>query len=271
MPDSDDFSLFNNLRGLISLVDQLRDIGVSDYISLPRIAVLGTQSAGKSSLLESVIGYDFLPRGGGVVTRRPLELRMVREKMIAKPYGVFKGFADKIEDFDKIRYSQKPINLYSKNIYRKTIEMLTDKVAGGNKGIVDDPIVLTVYSPDCPDLTIIDLPGICRNPTGDQPKNIDQITINMVTKYCRDERTVILAVVPANQDMATSDSLQIARQLDPEGKRTLGVVTKIDIMDKGTDARQMLSNEEIPLALGYVGVKGRSQQDINDKMKVAEA
>jgi replication fork clamp-binding protein CrfC len=149
--------------------------------------------------------------------------------------------------------------------------MLTDKVAGGNKGIVDDPIVLTVYSPDCPDLTIIDLPGICRNATGDQPKNIDQITINMVTKYCRDERTVILAVVPANQDMATSDSLQIARQLDPEGKRTLGVVTKIDIMDKGTDARSMLSNEEIPLALGYVGVKGRSQQDINDKMKVAEA
>jgi replication fork clamp-binding protein CrfC len=82
---------------------------------------------------------------------------------------------------------------------------------------------------------------------------------------------VILAVVPANQDMATSDSLQIARQLDPEGKRTLGVITKIDIMDKGTDARQMLSNEEIPLALGYVGVKGRSQQDINDKVKVAEA
>lgn len=71
--------------------------------------------------------------------------------------------------------------------------------------------------------------------------------------------------------MSTSESLQMAMDLDPEGKRTLGVVTKIDIMDKGTDASSMLLNEEIPLKLGYVGVKGRSQLDIKQKVKVRDA
>ena len=71
--------------------------------------------------------------------------------------------------------------------------------------------------------------------------------------------------------MTTSDSLQIAMKLDPPGKRTLGVITKIDIMDKGVDAKKMLQNEEVPLTLGYVGIKGRSQLDINNKMGVTES
>jgi len=69
--------LFENLRKLINVIDELRDVGLQNYITLPRIAVLGTQSSGKSSLLESIVGLDFLPRGEGVVTRRPLEMRMV--------------------------------------------------------------------------------------------------------------------------------------------------------------------------------------------------
>jgi replication fork clamp-binding protein CrfC len=89
--------------------------------------------------------------------------------------------------------------------------------------------------------------------------------------YCKDPKTVILAVIPGNQDMSTSESLQLAMNLDPEGRRTLGVITKIDIMDKGTDASSMLTNEEIPLRLGYVGVKGRSQHDIKNKVKVRDA
>ncbi len=90
----------------------------------------------------------------------------------------------------------------------------------------------------------------------------------MVTRYCKDERTIILCVIPANADMSTQESLQLAQQLDPMGNRTLGVITKIDIMDKGTDARKMLLNKEIPLRLGYVGVKGRTQEDINNGVSV---
>ncbi len=69
--------MFKDIRKLINIIDEVRDYGLDQEISLPRIAVLGTQSSGKSSLLENIVGLDFLPRGSGVVTRRPLELRMV--------------------------------------------------------------------------------------------------------------------------------------------------------------------------------------------------
>ena len=64
--------------------------------------------------------------------------------------------------------------------------------------------------------------------------------------------------MPANQDLTTSDALQMARELDPKGIRTIGVITKVDIMDKGTDARRILEGREVPLRLGYVAVKNRS-------------
>jgi len=244
-----------NFKKLVNLVDKLRDVGLNDHISMPRIAVCGSQSSGKSSLLESIVGLNFLPRGSGVVTRRPLELRLVRSKNLNEPpYGLFKVDGDKkYIDFNKIR---------------ERIESLTDEICGGNKGIVDDPIVLQIFSPNCPDLTVIDLPGITRIAIGSQPKNIEQITKDMVKRYCKDERTIILAVMPANADMTTSEALQLAQELDPQGIRTIGVITKIDIMDKGTDARNMLLNKEIPLRLGYIGVKGRSQEDITNKVSV---
>jgi dynamin 1-like protein len=150
--------LFKKLRKLITLVDQLRDVGVQEYIKLPRIASLGTQSSGKSSVLESIVGLDFLPRGDGVVTRRPLELRLCHISE-GEPYAYFEEVkGKKFTDFIEVR---------------KTIERLTDEVCAGDKNIVDKPIVLNVYSQTCPDLTLIDLPGITRVPIGNQPKNIE--------------------------------------------------------------------------------------------------
>lgn len=93
----------------------------------------------------------------------------------------------------------------------------------------------------------------------------------MAKRYCAEERTIILCVIPANADMATSQGLDLARRWDPTGDRTLGVITKIDIMDRGTDASAMIMNREIPLKLGYVGIKNRSQEDINNKVKVSQA
>jgi replication fork clamp-binding protein CrfC len=93
----------------------------------------------------------------------------------------------------------------------------------------------------------------------------------MAKRYCIEDRTIILSVIPANADMSTSQGLDLARKWDPEGSRTLGVITKIDIMDRGTDASKMIMNQEIPLRLGYVGIKNRSQEDINNKVKVSVA
>ena len=253
--DDSDNVLFKKLRKLINLIDQLRDCGVNEYIKLPRICSLGTQSSGKSSVLESIVGLDFLPRGDGVVTRRPLELRLCHINS-GEPWAIFeerKG--TKFTDFVKVR---------------ETIEALTDEVCKTNKNIIDKPIVLNVYSQTCPDLTLVDLPGVTRVPIGDQPKNIEEITKNMARRYVDDPLTIILCVIAANSDIATSDGLKLAKEIDTSGSRTLGVLTKLDIMDAGTDARKALMNEEIPLKLGYVGVKNRSKQDLNNKISMAE-
>jgi|LauGreDrversion4_2_1035121.scaffolds.fasta_scaffold84007_2 replication fork clamp-binding protein CrfC len=93
----------------------------------------------------------------------------------------------------------------------------------------------------------------------------------MAHRYVSDPRTIILCVISANADISTSDGLQMARELDPKGLRTIGVLTKIDIMDKGTNAKRMLTGADIPLRLGYVGIKNRSQQDILDNMSVRDA
>jgi len=156
---------------------------------------------------------------------------------------------------------------------KQTIDFLTDKVCGTSKNIIDKPIVLTVYSPTCPDLTLVDLPGITRIPmTGsDQPDNIEQITRNMANRYVSDPRTIILCVLPANMDMTTSDGLQMARTVDPKGIRTIGVLTKIDIMDRGTNAKRMLEGKDVALRLGFIGIKNRSQQDIIDRIPVKAA
>lgn len=151
--------------------------------------------------------------------------------------------------------------------------MLTDKIAGNKKGIVDKPIVISIYSHTCPDLTLVDLPGITRIPLAgsDQPQDIERITRDMCGRYCKDPRTIILCVIPANQDLTTSDALQMARNLDPKGLRTIGVITKIDIMDRGTSAKKMLMGQEVSLRLGFVGVKNRAQQDIIDNVSVKDA
>ncbi|KRX07095.1 P-loop containing nucleoside triphosphate hydrolase [Pseudocohnilembus persalinus] len=248
---------FGNLRKVINLVDQLRDLGLSKYISLPRIAVIGSQSSGKSSLLEQIVGMDFLPRGSGVVTRRPLELRLKYVQNLPKPYGKFDEIPNQeFSDFAQIK---------------QQIEVLTDKVAGKNKQIVDQPIILTVYSSTCPDLTLIDLPGITRISIDQQQGDIEKITTEMCTRYGKDPRTIMMCVIPGNSDISTSEGLQLARKLDPEGVRTIGVITKIDIMDHGTDARRMLLGEDIELKLGFVGIKGRSQKDVNEGKTVKKA
>jgi replication fork clamp-binding protein CrfC len=118
---------------------------------------------------------------------------------------------------------------------------LTDKICGTSKNIVDKPIILNIFSHTCPDLTLIDLPGITRIAIGNQDVNIEKVTKAMASRYVSDPRTIILCVVPANADMTTSDGLQMARDLDPKGLRTIGVITKIDIMDRGTNAKRMLS------------------------------
>jgi len=154
---------------------------------------------------------------------------------------------------------------------RREIQAETDREAGGNKGVSDRQIRLKIFSPNVLNITLVDLPGITKVPVGDQPTDIEARIRTMIMSYIRHKTCIILAVSPANADLANSDALQMARVADPDGSRTIGVITKLDIMDRGTDARNFLLGNVIPLKLGYVGVVNRSQQDINSDLSIKDA
>ncbi|XP_042499806.1 dynamin-related protein 3B-like [Macadamia integrifolia] len=154
---------------------------------------------------------------------------------------------------------------------RRRTEAETEREAGGNKGLSDKQIRLKIYSPNVLDITLVDLPGITKVPVGDQPYDIEARIRTMILSYIKHPSCLILAVTPANSDLANSDALQIAGTADPDGYRTIGVISKLDIMDRGTDARNFLLGKVIPLRLGYVGVVNRSQEDINQNRSIKDA
>ncbi|GAA38093.2 dynamin GTPase [Clonorchis sinensis] len=154
---------------------------------------------------------------------------------------------------------------------RKEIEAETDRVTGLNKGISNLPINLRIYSPNVLNLTLIDLPGMTKVPVGDQPPDIEIQIRNMILEFITQENCLILAVSPANSDLANSDALKLAKEVDPQGMRTIGVITKLDLMDQGTDAKDVLENRLLPLRRGYIGVVNRSQRDIDGHKDIKAA
>ncbi|XP_026067074.1 dynamin-2-like isoform X6 [Carassius auratus] len=246
------------MEDLIPLINKLQDafssIGQSCNLDLPQIAVVGGQSAGKSSVLENFVGRDFLPRGSGIVTRRPLILQLVNNKAEYAEFLHCKG--RKFVDFDEVR---------------QEIEAETDRITGSNKGISPIPINLRVYSPHVLNLTLIDLPGMTKVAVGDQPPDIEHQIRDMLLQFVTRESCLILAVTPANTDLANSDALKLSKEVDPQGLRTIGVITKLDLMDEGTDARDILENKLLPLRRGYIGVVNRSQKDIDGKKDIRAA
>ncbi|XP_074541312.1 dynamin-2 isoform X3 [Halichoeres trimaculatus] len=246
------------MEDLIPLINKLQDafssIGQTCNLDLPQIAVVGGQSAGKSSVLENFVGRDFLPRGSGIVTRRPLILQLVNSKAEYAEFLHCKG--RKFVDFDEVR---------------QEIEAETDRLTGSNKGISSVPINLRVYSPNVLNLTLIDLPGMTKVAVGDQPHDIEFQIRDMLLQFITKESCLVLAVTPANTDLANSDALKIAKEVDPQGLRTIGVITKLDLMDEGTDARDILENKLLPLRRGYIGVVNRSQKDIDGKKDIKAA
>lgn len=154
---------------------------------------------------------------------------------------------------------------------RREIELETDRKTGSTKGISPEPINLRIYSPYVLTLTLVDLPGLTKVPVGDQPKDIERQIRDMILKFISRPNAIILAVTSANTDLANSDGLKLAREVDPEGVRTIGVLTKIDLMDKGTDVIEILAGRIIPLRLGYVPVVNRGQRDIESNKAIHAA
>ncbi|XP_041254761.1 dynamin-1-like protein isoform X4 [Onychostruthus taczanowskii] len=261
------------MEALIPVINKLQDVFNTvgaDIIQLPQIVVVGTQSSGKSSVLESLVGRDLLPRGTGVVTRRPLILQLVH----VSPEDGRKGAGDENEvdaaEWGKFLHTKNKIYTDFDEI-RQEIESETERISGNNKGISPEPIHLKIFSSNVVNLTLVDLPGMTKVPVGDQPKDIELQIRELILQFISNPNSIILAVTAANTDMATSEALKIAREVDPDGRRTLAVITKLDLMDAGTDAMDVLMGRVIPVKLGIIGVVNRSQLDINNKKSVADS
>ncbi|KAI0138864.1 vacuolar protein sorting-associated protein 1 [Pestalotiopsis sp. IQ-011] len=264
---------------LIKLVNKLQDVfatvGVNNPIDLPQIVVVGSQSSGKSSVLENIVGRDFLPRGSGIVTRRPLVLQLIN-RAPSQANGVNEELLDSTDkaanpdEWGEFLHvpGQK---FYDFNKIRDEISRETEAKVGRNAGISPAPINLRIYSPNVLTLTLVDLPGLTRVPVGDQPRDIERQIRDMIVKYIQKTNAIILAVTAANIDLANSDGLKLAREVDPEGQRTIGVLTKVDLMDEGTDVVDILAGRIIPLRLGYVPVVNRGQRDIDNKKPINQS
>ncbi|CEH13225.1 dynamin protein dnm1 [Ceraceosorus bombacis] len=265
---------------LIKVVNKLQEtfstIG-GDAVDLPQCVVVGAQSSGKSSVLETLVGKDFLPRGQGIVTRRPLVLQLVHQPSSTNADGEFAGTStaapgpgpSSYDEYGEFLHLDKRFTDFSE--VRREIENETYRVAGQNKGISKLPIHLKIYSPHVLNLTLVDLPGLTKIPVGDQPTNIERQIQDLVTSYISKPNCIIIAISPANVDLANSDSLKLARSVDPRGLRTIGVLTKLDLMDNGTHALDVLTGRVYPLKLGFVGIVNRSQQDINGNVSMLAA
>lgn len=261
------------MEALIPVINKLQDVFNTvgaDAIQLPQIVVLGTQSSGKSSVIESLVGRSFLPRGPGIVTRRPLILQLVYSPKDSKEHRSAEEGTVNLEEWGKFLHTKEKIYTNFEDV-RQEIERETDRMAGNNKGICPEPINLKIYSTKVVNLTLVDLPGITKVPIGDQPEDIENQIRNLIVKYIANPNSIILAVTAANTDMATSEAIKLSKDVDPDGRRTLAVVTKLDLMDAGTDAIDILCGRVIPVKLGIIGVVNRSQQDIIDNKTIVDA
>ncbi|KAI7800934.1 putative interferon-induced GTP-binding protein Mx1, partial [Triplophysa rosa] len=247
-----------SVRPLIELIDSLRLIGIDEDIGLPSIAVVGDQSSGKSSVLEALSGIA-LPRGSGMVTRCPLELKLQKIKK-----GPWSGTISYRDNKETVHDPLKVDHL---------VREAQNKLAGNTVGICEDLITLEISSPDVCDLTLIDLPGITRVPVHGQPEDIGDQIKTLIEKFISKRETIILVVVPCNTDIATTEALRMAQDVDPEGHRTLAILTKPDLIDRGaeTDVLNIVQGKVIPLSKGYIIVRCRGQSDINNKIPLEKA
>ncbi|CAB4316372.1 unnamed protein product [Prunus armeniaca] len=230
----------DKIRPLLDAVDKLRNLMIMDEgIQLPTIVVVGDQSSGKSSVLESLAGIS-LPRGQGICTRVPLIMRLQHHSSPEPELSLeYSGRTDRTDE-DNVT---------------DDIVRATNSIAGGGKGISNTPLTLLVKKKGVPDLTMVDLPGITRVPIHGQPENIyDQIK-DMIMEYIKPEESIILNVLSASVDFATCESIRMSQSVDKTGERTLAVVTKVDKAPEGL--LEKVTGDDVNIGLGYVCVRNR--------------
>ncbi|PIA36052.1 hypothetical protein AQUCO_03400152v1 [Aquilegia coerulea] len=244
----------DRIRPLLDAVDRLRHLKVmQEGIQLPTIVVVGDQSSGKSSVLESLAGIS-LPRGQGICTRVPLIMRLQHHPSpVAQLYLEFKG---KTVHTDELHISE-------------AICDATDEIAGDGKGISNFPLTLVVKKQGVPDLTMVDLPGITRVPVHGQPEDIYEQISKIIMEYITPNESIILNVLSATVDFPTCESIRMSQLVDKTGERTLAVVTKVDKLPEGL--LEKVTADDVNIGLGYVCVRNRIGDESYEEARMEEA
>ncbi|KAG7124703.1 hypothetical protein HYQ44_001888 [Verticillium longisporum] len=249
----------------VNIIDKLRECGIADQVSLPQLVVVGDQSSGKSSVLESLAGFAF-PRAAGLCTRYATQITSRRDGSESIDVSIIPHPNSSESRAEQLRGFRRSINVEDLAL----AEVFADaNNAMGIRGDGDEPSSadLTTFSEDIlkiqQHLTIIDVPGIFRTSTENLTTDDDILLVrNMVKKYITDQRTIILAVIPCNVDIATQEVLTMAKEVDPDGVRTLGVLTKPDLAPEKAMQQaicDLIQGRKNPLRLGAKQVAARSR------------
>lgn len=203
-------------RRWFDILDELRSLNIGNDFPIPQIAVIGDQSSGKSSLLEALSGIPF-PRGVGLVTRCPTCISMCQKQGSTWSADISISLQNNLgrnsNGESKFRGEG---TVYTPGDLAERINSITEILCtDGVAGFSTDVIQVRVESPTVPNLTIVDLPGIVRTTTTGQSQRVITEVNNLLNGYMSQSRTIILAVIPANQDIATIDVLERAQNVDP--------------------------------------------------------
>ncbi|KAJ1297870.1 hypothetical protein BS78_01G411000 [Paspalum vaginatum] len=245
----------DQIRPLLDAVDRLRHLkATQEGIQLPTIVVVGDQSSGKSSVLESLAVIS-LPRGQGICTRVPLVMRLQDDPSADSP---------KLQ----LDYSNGRVAATTEAKVADAINAATAEIAGSGKGISDAPITLVVRKRGVPDLTLVDLPGITRVPVQGQPEDIYDQVAKIIKQYIAPKESIILNVLSATVDFPTCESIRMSQQVDRTGERTLAVVTKVDKAPEGL--LEKVTMDDVHIGLGYVCVRNRIGDETYEQARVEE-
>ncbi|CAN1162542.1 Dynamin-related protein 4C [Linum perenne] len=248
----------DRIRPLLDAIDKLRHLNVAakEGIQLPTIVVVGDQSSGKSSVLESLAGIS-LPRGQGICTRVPLVMRLHHHSAptpeLCLEYSSNGSVKTVVTDETHVAES---------------INAATEEIAGTGKGISNTPLTLIVKKNGVPDLTMVDLPGITRVPVHGQPENIYEQVTETIMEYIKPEESIILNVLSATVDFSTCESIRMSQSVDKTGERTLAVVTKVDKSPEGL--LEKVAADDVGIGLGYVCVRNRIGKETYEEARNAE-
>lgn len=257
----------NSTRSALSTDRDILEIGailrtVKSSVKAPRLVVCGSQSSGKTTLLNTILGMDLLPTGDDMVTRIPLHLELRTEA--GQPLVQFGDYSSGGKWGVKLQFNVcvPDVSDEDKATILSYINKETESRAGTGKNVSRQFVTMRIQGPMVPNLNMVDLPGLTNIPLIDrgQPKDIKKQIIDLVASYISCPDTIIIAVLHARVDIEADAGLDLVKQHDPRGERSLGILTKTDLMNPHTNILHLLkgdTSQELRLRHGYFAVKNR--------------